>query len=60
LDHERNWAINPLAKLLIFVGESFGNHTAVVLMKAGHDLLVFDDFSNSSPIALDRARARWA
>ncbi len=27
-----------------------------MLLEAGHELLVFDDFSNSSPIALDRVR----
>ncbi len=44
-----------MAQLLITGGAGFiGSHTALVLLKAGHELLVFDDFSNSSPIALDR------
>ena len=48
---------NPMAQLLITGGAGFiGSHTALVLLKAGHELLVFDDFSNSSPIALDRVR----
>ena len=28
----------------------------LVLLEDGHEVLVFDDFSNSSPIALDRVR----
>ena len=49
--------INLVAKLLITGGAGFiGSHTALVLLEAGHELLVFDDFSNSSPIALDRVR----
>ena len=48
---------NPMAQLLITGGAGFiGSHTAVVLLRAGHELLVFDDFSNSSLIALDRVR----
>ena len=47
----------PMAQLLITGGAGFiGSHTAVVLLEAGYELLVFDDFSNSSPIALDRMR----
>ena len=46
-----------MAQLLITGGAGFiGSHTALVLLKAGHELLVFDDFSNSSPIALERVR----
>ena len=33
-----------------------GSHTAVVLLEAGYDLVVVDDFSNSSEVALDRVR----
>ena len=48
---------NPMAMLLITGGAGFiGSHTALVLLEAGHELLVLDDFSNSSPIALDRVR----
>jgi UDP-glucose 4-epimerase len=34
-----------------------GSHTAVELMNAGWDVVVVDDFSNSSPVALDRVAA---
>lgn len=48
---------NPLAKLLVTGGAGFiSSHTAFVLLAAGHELLVFDDLSNSSPIALERVR----
>ena len=44
-----------MARLLITGGAGFiGSHTCVVLLKAGHSLLVLDDFSNSSPVALER------
>jgi UDP-glucose 4-epimerase len=43
-----------------------GSHTAVALLEAGWDVVVVDDFSNSSPAALDRVaelvpsgRLRW-
>ncbi len=46
-----------MARLLITGGAGFiGSHTCVVLLKAGHDLVVLDDFSNSSPIALNRVQ----
>ena len=44
-----------MAQLLITGGAGFiGSHTCLVLLQAGHDLTVLDDFSNSSPIALER------
>jgi UDP-glucose 4-epimerase len=44
-----------MAHLLITGGAGFiGSHTCVVFLEAGHRLLVLDDFSNSSPIALQR------
>ena len=44
-----------MAHLLITGGAGFiGSHTCVSLLAAGHSLLVLDDFSNSSPIALKR------
>jgi len=44
-----------MAQLLMTGGAGFiGSHTSLVLLEAGHELLVFDDFSNSSPIALER------
>ena len=33
-----------------------GSHTCVELLNAGYDIVVLDNFSNSSPIALDRVR----
>jgi len=44
-----------MAQLLITGGAGFiGSHTCLVLLQAGHDLTVLDNFSNSSPIALER------
>lgn len=44
-----------MARLLVTGGAGFiGSHTCVVLLEAGHELVVFDDFSNSSPMALKR------
>ena len=44
-----------MARLLITGGAGFiGSHTCVVLLEGGHELVVLDSFSNSSPIALDR------
>ena len=46
-----------MAHLLITGGAGFiGSHTCVVLLAAGHKLLVLDDYSNSSPVALKRAQ----
>ncbi len=47
-----------MARLLITGGAGFiGSHTCVVLLQAGHNLLVLDDFSNSTPLALERVCA---
>ena len=44
-----------MASLLITGGAGFiGSHTVLVLLEAGHELVVLDNFANSSPIALDR------
>ena len=44
-----------MARLLVTGGAGFiGSHTCVVLLEAGHSLLVLDDFSNSSPVAVER------
>lgn len=44
-----------LAQLLITGGAGFiGSHTCLVLLEAGHQLVVLDNFSNSSPEALHR------
>ncbi|KZR85033.1 UDP-glucose 4-epimerase [Synechococcus sp. MIT S9509] len=47
-----------MARLLITGGAGFiGSHTCVVLLQAGHNLLVLDNFSNSTPLALERVCA---
>lgn len=33
-----------------------GSHTAVSLLEAGHDVVIVDNFANSSPVAIDRVR----
>ena len=46
-----------MAQLLITGGAGFiGSHTCLALLQVGHRLVVLDDFSNSSPIALERVR----
>ena len=45
----------PLARLLITGGAGFiGSHTSLVLLEAGHSLVVLDNYANSSPEALRR------
>jgi UDP-glucose 4-epimerase len=45
----------PVAQLLITGGAGFiGSHTCLVLLEAGHSLVVLDNFANSSPEALRR------
>ena len=44
-----------MARLLITGGAGFiGSHTCVVLLETGHELVVLDNFDNSSPEALQR------
>ena len=44
-----------MARLLITGGAGFiGSHTCLVLLEAGHSLVVLDNYSNSSPVALQR------
>ena len=44
-----------MSKLLITGGAGFiGSHTCLVLLQEGHSLIVLDNLSNSSPIALKR------
>ncbi|MCP9819943.1 UDP-glucose 4-epimerase GalE [Synechococcus sp. Cruz-9H2] len=46
-----------MSQLLITGGAGFiGSHTCLVLLEAGHELVVLDDFSNSSPEALRRVQ----
>lgn len=42
-------------RVLVTGGAGYiGSHTVVRLVAAGHDVIIVDDFSNSSPIVLDR------
>ncbi|MFL0730092.1 MAG: GDP-mannose 4,6-dehydratase, partial [Prochlorococcus sp.] len=44
-----------MAQLLITGAAGFiGSHTCLVLLKAGHRLVLIDNYSNSSPEALKR------
>ncbi len=44
-----------MSELLITGGSGFiGSHTCLVLLEAGHRLIVIDNYSNSSPRALER------
>jgi UDP-glucose 4-epimerase len=44
-----------MAKVLLAGGAGFiGSHTCLVLLEAGHQLVVFDNFSTSSPASLRR------
>ena len=46
-----------MAQLLITGGAGFiGSHTALVLLEAGHSLVVLDNFNNSSPQSLHRVQ----
>ena len=44
-----------MTSILITGGAGFiGSHTALVLLEAGHSLVVLDNFANSSPESLRR------
>ena len=44
--------------VLVSGGAGFiGSHVTVELIEAGYDVVVVDNYSNSSPKALDRVRA---
>ena len=44
-----------MAYILVTGGAGFiGSHTCLLLLEAGHSLLILDNFSNSSPVALER------
>jgi UDP-glucose 4-epimerase len=50
--------LGTLAKLLITGGAGFiGSHSCLVLLEAGHQLVVLDNFQNSSPESLRRVQA---
>ena len=45
-----------MTSILITGGAGFiSSHTALVLLEAGHNLVVLDNFTNSSPESLRRA-----
>lgn len=45
-------------KILVTGGAGFiGSHTAVELLENGYDIVIFDNFSNSSPASLEGIRA---
>lgn len=47
-----------MTRVLITGGAGFiGSHLCLQMLNAGHSLVVLDDFSNSSPVALKRAAA---
>ncbi|WP_457095923.1 UDP-glucose 4-epimerase GalE [Lysobacter sp. P5_B9] len=42
-------------KILVCGGSGYiGSHTCLALLQAGHEVVAYDNFSNSSPVALDR------
>ncbi len=44
-------------KTLVTGGAGYiGSHTCVELLAAGHDVVIVDDFSNASPLAVERIR----
>jgi len=46
-----------MARLLVTGGAGYiGSHTAVALLEAGHDVVSLDNYSNSSPRALERVQ----
>jgi len=46
-----------MARLLVTGGAGYiGSHTAVALLEAGHEVVSLDNYSNSSPRALERVR----
>ena len=45
-------------RVLVTGGAGYiGSHTVLALLERGHDVIVVDDFTNSSPVALDRVTA---
>lgn len=47
-----------MTRVLITGGAGFiGSHLCIQMLNAGHSLVVLDDFSNSSPVALKRVAA---
>ena len=48
---------DPTSTVLLTGGAGYiGSHTSVVLLEAGHRVVIVDDLSNSSEVAVDRVR----
>ena len=46
-----------IRRVLVTGGAGYiGSHTCVALLAAGEDVVVFDNFSNSSPVAIERVK----
>ncbi|MNJ25745.1 UDP-glucose 4-epimerase [compost metagenome] len=44
-----------MRKILVTGGAGYiGSHTCVELLEAGHEIIIYDNFSNSSPLAIKR------
>ena len=51
-------AVSSASRVFVTGGAGYiGTHTVLQLLAAGHNVCVFDNFANSSPVALDRVRA---
>lgn len=47
-----------MSVILVTGGAGYiGSHTCLALLRGGYEVVVMDDFSNSSPLALDRVQA---
>jgi UDP-glucose 4-epimerase len=58
LSHARRIGAPVTGTVLLTGGAGYiGSHTCVVLLEAGHHVVVVDDLSNSSEVSLDRVRA---
>ena len=44
-----------MSRILVTGGCGYiGSHTCLTLLEQNHELIVFDNFSNSSPLAIER------
>ena len=59
LQNQENKMCKDMSRRVLITGGAgfIGSHTCLVLLEAGYDLLVLDNFSNSSPEALTRVAA---
>lgn len=47
-----------MSVILVTGGAGYiGSHTCLALLRSGHEVVVLDDYSNSSPVALERVQA---